>query len=56
MVGLSIMCFLSCYIVFEHFFSAYVPSVVVGVVGMGHVPGIKDNWEELQYDIKDIMT
>lgn len=35
---------------------AYLPSVVVGVVGMGHVPGIKDNWEELQYDIKDIMT
>lgn len=34
---------------------AHLPSVVVGVVGMGHVPGIKENWEELQYDIRDIM-
>lgn len=34
---------------------AHLPSVVVGVVGMGHVPGIKGNWEELQYDIRDIM-
>ncbi|XP_053377349.1 traB domain-containing protein-like isoform X3 [Mercenaria mercenaria] len=35
---------------------AHLPSVVVGVVGMGHVPGIMENWEKLQYNMKDIMT
>ncbi|KAK7102452.1 traB domain-containing protein-like [Littorina saxatilis] len=32
-----------------------IPSVVVGVVGIGHVPGIVANWPKEQ-DIKDIMT
>ncbi|XP_047451673.1 traB domain-containing protein isoform X1 [Mugil cephalus] len=31
-----------------------VPAVVVGVVGMGHVPGIERNWEK-QLDINEIM-
>ncbi|RVE72226.1 hypothetical protein OJAV_G00059890 [Oryzias javanicus] len=31
-----------------------VPAVVVGVVGMGHVPGIERNWEK-QLDIEEIM-
>jgi len=31
-----------------------VPAVVVGVVGMGHVPGIEKNWEK-QLNIQDIM-
>lgn len=30
------------------------PAVVVGVVGMGHVPGIEKNWEK-QLDINEIM-
>lgn len=33
---------------------AEVPAVVVGVVGMGHVPGIERNWEK-QLDIEEIM-
>lgn len=33
----------------------YLPSVVVGVVGIGHVAGIKANWEELKYDVREIM-
>ena len=31
-----------------------VPAVVVGVVGMGHVPGIERNWEK-QLNINEIM-
>lgn len=31
-----------------------VPAVVVGVVGMGHVPGIEKNWEK-QLNINEIM-
>ena len=42
------MC-LSCVSVF-----AEVPAVVVGVVGMGHVPGIEKNWEK-QLNIQEIM-
>lgn len=34
--------------------SAEVPAVVVGVVGMGHVPGIEKNWEK-QLNISEIM-
>lgn len=30
------------------------PAVVVGVVGMGHVPGIERNWEK-QLNINEIM-
>lgn len=30
------------------------PAVVVGVVGMGHVPGIEKNWEK-QLNINEIM-
>lgn len=30
------------------------PAVVVGVVGIGHVPGIEKNWEK-QLDINEIM-
>lgn len=30
------------------------PAVVVGVVGMGHVPGIEKNWEK-QLNISEIM-
>lgn len=33
---------------------AEVPAVVVGVVGMGHVPGIEKNWEK-QLNISEIM-
>ncbi|XP_048740428.1 traB domain-containing protein-like [Ostrea edulis] len=33
----------------------YIPSVVVGVVGIGHVGGIKANWETEKYDINEIM-
>ncbi|XP_035011907.1 traB domain-containing protein isoform X1 [Hippoglossus stenolepis] len=32
-----------------------VPAVVVGVVGMGHVPGIERNWEK-QLNISEIMS
>ncbi|KAI4825905.1 hypothetical protein KUCAC02_021566 [Chaenocephalus aceratus] len=32
-----------------------VPAVVVGVVGMGHVPGIERNWEK-QLNITEIMS
>uniref|UniRef100_A0A3Q1ELM6 Pannexin 2 n=1 Tax=Acanthochromis polyacanthus TaxID=80966 RepID=A0A3Q1ELM6_9TELE len=32
-----------------------VPAVVVGVVGMGHVPGIERNWEK-QLNINEIMS
>ncbi|XP_021114417.1 traB domain-containing protein isoform X1 [Heterocephalus glaber] len=32
-----------------------VPSVVVGVVGMGHVPGIEKNWST-ELNIQEIMT
>ncbi|KAF7657918.1 hypothetical protein LDENG_00020160 [Lucifuga dentata] len=32
-----------------------VPAVVVGVVGMGHVPGIEKNWEK-QLNIHEIMS
>lgn len=35
--------------------NGYIPTVVVGVVGIGHVPGIVLNWKNQQYDIKDIM-
>lgn len=31
-----------------------VPAVVVGVVGMGHVPGIERNWDK-QLNINEIM-
>lgn len=31
-----------------------VPAVVVGVVGMGHVPGIERNWEQ-NLNISEIM-
>lgn len=31
-----------------------VPAVVVGVVGIGHVPGIEKNWEK-HLDINEIM-
>lgn len=31
-----------------------VPAVVVGVVGMGHVPGIEQNWEK-ELNIHEIM-
>lgn len=31
------------------------PSVVVGVVGMGHVPGIEKNWTT-DLNIQEIMT
>lgn len=33
---------------------AEVPAVVVGVVGMGHVPGIEKNWDE-ELNIHEIM-
>lgn len=33
----------------------FIPTVSVGVVGMGHVPGILQNWESLQCDIREIM-
>lgn len=32
-----------------------VPAVVVGVVGMGHVPGIEQNWEK-ELNVQEIMT
>ncbi|KAL3862313.1 hypothetical protein ACJMK2_008291 [Sinanodonta woodiana] len=32
------------------------PTVVVGVVGMAHVPGIVDVWKQNVYDIRNIMT
>lgn len=36
------------------FSSVEVPAVVVGVVGMGHVPGIERNWEK-PLNISEIM-
>ena len=36
-------------------FSGYIPTVAVGVVGIGHVPGMVVNWEHQQHNIKDIM-
>ena len=38
------------------FFTGYIPKVVVGVVGIGHVSGIKANWENEKYDIDQIMV
>ncbi|KAM8892089.1 traB domain-containing protein isoform 2-T2 [Spinachia spinachia] len=35
--------------------TALMPAVVVGVVGMGHVPGIERNWEK-QLNINEIMS
>ncbi|KAK3101705.1 hypothetical protein FSP39_005707, partial [Pinctada imbricata] len=32
-----------------------IPTVVVGVVGIGHMPGIMANWDEDHYDIAEIM-
>ncbi|XP_054897964.1 LOW QUALITY PROTEIN: traB domain-containing protein [Poeciliopsis prolifica] len=32
-----------------------VPAVVVGVVGMGHVPGIERNWD-MELNVQEIMT
>ncbi|XP_021362981.1 traB domain-containing protein-like [Mizuhopecten yessoensis] len=32
------------------------PVVVVGVVGIGHVPGIIANWEQYRHNIKEITT
>ncbi|XP_033746376.1 traB domain-containing protein-like isoform X2 [Pecten maximus] len=32
------------------------PVVVVGVVGIGHVPGIIDNWEQYRHNLKEITT
>ncbi|XP_070558270.1 traB domain-containing protein-like [Ptychodera flava] len=37
------------------FESGYLPSVVVGVVGMGHVPGIVENWNKAK-DIKQLLS
>ncbi|KAL4226653.1 hypothetical protein ACF0H5_014634 [Mactra antiquata] len=34
---------------------ATIPSVVVGVVGVGHVPGIIVNWDQPQFDITDVL-
>ncbi len=36
------------------FLSSEVPAVVVGVVGMGHVPGIERNWDK-ELNIHEIM-
>ena len=34
-----------------------VPSVVVGVVGIGHTPGIISNWDSVQdIDINPLLT
>ena len=33
---------------------AGVPAVVVGVVGIGHVPGIEKNWDQ-ELNIQEIM-
>lgn len=41
-------------LMFVLFSSVEVPAVVVGVVGMGHVPGIEKNWEK-QLNINEIM-
>ena len=30
------------------------PSVVVGVVGIGHVPGIVENWEK-PVDVRELL-
>jgi len=38
----------------EYCVSGEMVSVVVGVVGMGHVPGIKLNWVSPQHDIREI--
>lgn len=37
-----------------HMLSPEVPAVVVGVVGMGHVPGIERNWDK-ELNIHEIM-
>lgn len=39
---------------FALFLVTEVPAVVVGVVGMGHVPGIERNWEK-DLNIQEIM-
>lgn len=38
----------------KYFCSLEVPAVVVGVVGIGHVPGIEKNWDK-HLDINEIM-
>lgn len=38
----------------KHLVCAEVPAVVVGVVGMGHVPGIEKNWDK-QLNVSEIM-
>lgn len=35
-------------------FQGVVPSVVVGVVGIGHVEGITDNWDK-EIDVKELL-
>lgn len=42
------------YVTFYFIFFIEVPAVVVGVVGMGHVPGIERNWEK-HLNINEIM-
>lgn len=43
-----------CYMIPLVCFSLEVPAVVVGVVGMGHVPGIERNWDK-ELNIHEIM-
>ena len=38
------------------FFAELQPMTVVGVVGIGHVPGIIKNWPKEKHDLKEIMT
>jgi len=34
--------------------SEFIAPIVVGVVGIGHVPGIQENWEK-EVDIKELL-
>lgn len=46
--------FLSLHLFFSDEPRKYIPAVVVGVVGMGHVPGIEKNWNS-DLKIQEIM-
>lgn len=38
------------------FFTGFTPAIVVGVVGIGHVPGIVENWGKMSHeDILELL-
>ena len=54
-VFISQTCFPDVLKILFDLFTGFHPIVVVGVVGIGHVPGIVLNWKNHQYDINEII-